>query len=329
MDNLYEYNFLSNSFLLRYLTELTANKYENIFSKITNYSMDIAMISAPLITYIFQIRKFHKTQSSKGFSKFICLLLFLGNILRIFFWYGTRFKKVLLYQSIGIVIFQIILIHLCIKYQEKTNNDSKTDLPEIKNINEKTNIENKNNINIIKNFIFEYFSKTIKSNYWQILNFSKTLNPKLFWNWFEESEYYKFMFFIIAIFSFLSIILKKNKNFFQIIGILAAFFEACICIPQVISNCKTKVTKNISFTMIFLWFLGDSFRLFYNIKYKAPLQLIIGISAQVFFDFVVLFQLILYKNNNYKEKDKVNPNKKQIEEINQLMKSIDELNVGK
>jgi uncharacterized protein with PQ loop repeat len=285
------------------------------------YGMDIAMISAPLITYFFQISKFCKTKSSKGFSKFICLLLFLGNIFRIFFWYGTRFKNVLLYQSIGIVLFQIILIHLCVKYQEDSNSQ-KIYLPEIKNTNDKSNIESKNNINIIKNFIFAYFQKTYKSNY------LKFLNPKLFWNWTEEIEFYKFIFFFTVILGTLSYFLKKVKLFFQIIGVLAATFESSICIPQVVSNCRTKVTKNISFMMIFGWFLGDSFRLFYNIKFNAPLQLIIGITIQVVFDFVVLLQLIFYRNNDFAKTTK-NTNKKQIEEINQLMKSIDELNTAK
>ena len=173
--------------LNRFLTEISNKKYENFNTKMSYYGMDIAMICAPLITYFFQIFKFCKTKSSKGFSKFICLLLFLGNIFRICFWYGTRFKNVLLYQSIGIVLFQIVLIHLCVKYQDDSN-PQKVNLPEIKNTNDKSNIESKNNINIIKNFIFAYFSKTYKSNY------LKFLNPKLFWNWTEEIEFYKFIF---------------------------------------------------------------------------------------------------------------------------------------
>ena len=307
--------------LNRFLTEISNKKYENFFTKMSYYGMDITMICAPLITYFFQISKFCKTKSSKGFSKFICLLLFLGNIFRICFWYGTRFKNVLLYQSIGIVLFQIILIHLCVKYQDDSNSQ-KVNLPEIKNTNDKSNIENKNNINIIKNFIFAYFSKTYKSNY------LKFLNPKLFWNWTEEIEFYKFIFFFTAVLGTLSFFLKKYKLFFQIVGVLAATFESSICVPQVVLNCRTKVTKNISFMMIFLWFLGDSFRLFYNIKFNAPLQLIIGISIQVALNFVVLLQLIFYRNNDFAQTTK-NINKKQIEEINQLMKSIDELNTGK
>ena len=311
--------------LYRLLEESTKNTF---YSKISFIGMDLLMIFAPIIIYIFQILKFYKTKSSKGFSKYMCLLLFLGNILRIFFWYGVRFKNALLYQSIGVVIFQIILIHLCIKFQEESYN-SKTYLPEIKNDDKQTRIETKNNINLVKNFIAAYFSKTFKPKYFRYLICTKTFNPKLFWNWVEESEYYKCMLLIVAILCLLCSLLKTNTLFFQIIGFSAAFFETIICVPQVISNCKTKVTKNISFMMIFCWFLGDCFRLVYNIFHRAPIQLIIGISIQIFLDFFVVIQLILYKNNNFKEKDKVNANKKQIEEINQLMKSIDELNVGK
>ena len=130
--------------------------------------MDLLMIFCPLIVYLFQIRKFYKTKSSKGFSKYMCLLLFLGNILRVFFWYGIRFKKALLYQSLGVVIFQIIFIHLCIKFQEESYN-STTYLPEIKNINDsQTKLETKSNINIIKNFIGEYCSKPFKPNVFYI-----------------------------------------------------------------------------------------------------------------------------------------------------------------
>ena len=307
--------------LNRFLSENSNKKYENIFSKMSYYGMDIAMVGGPLLTYLFQVFKFCKTKSSKGFSKYTCLFLFLGNIFRVFFWYGARFKNALLYQSIAVVLFQIILIHLCIKYQEDSNYQ-KVYLPEIKNTSDKSNIETKNNINILKNFIFAYFSKTYKSNY------MKFLNPKLFWKWNEEIEFYKFIFFFTAMFATLSYFLKKVKLFFQIIGTLSAIFETFICIPQVVSNCRTKVTKNISFMMVFCWFLGDCFRLFYNIKFNAPLQLIIGLSIQVLLDFFVLLQLIFYRNNEFQESTK-NTNKKQIEEINQLMKSIDELNTGK
>lgn len=318
-------NFSFKSFY-RNLEESTE---ENIFTKISLISMDLFMIFTPLIIYIFQILKFYKTKSSKGFSKYMCLLFFLGNILRIFFWYGFRFKNALLFQSIGVILSQIILIHLCIKFQEKTDNTSQKDLPEIKNEDKQTTIQKKNIFNIVKNFLTAYISKTYKQKYIKYIFCSQIFKPELFWKWGEEREYYKFMLLTVGMLCLLSLIFKNNILFFQIIGILSAFFETIICIPQIISNYRTKVTKNISFMMIICWFLGDSFRICYNIIYNSPIQLIIGISIQILFDLILGIQLFVYRKNNFIEKEKVIANKKQIEEINQLMKSIDELNIGK
>ncbi len=80
--------------------------------------------------------------------------------------------------------------------------------------------------------------------------------------------------------------------------------------------------------MVVCWFFGDSFRFGYNLYYKSPVQLTVGMGIMVLFDSILVMQLIMYRNNDFKEIEK-HQNKKQIEEINQLMKSIDELNVAK
>ena len=111
---------------------------------------------------------------------------------------------------------------------------------------------------------------------------------------------------------------------------MSAFFEALCCVPQVIENYKTKNSKNVSFSMIFCWFLGDSFRLYYNLKYKAPIQMITAISVQVILDFTVCVQLCIYSDNKSGNRIKIGlKKKKQIEEINILMRKIDELNISK
>ena len=315
-------NSLNNIFIRLLSEEATENSFKFKFYKIFNYSIDFAMIIAPSLTYVFQIIKFNKTKSSQGFSKFVCLLIFLGNLLRIFFWFGKRFKKTLLYQSILTVILQIILVHYFMKYQNK-----KLYLQDIKvpSTNKQLKIEKKNNINLIKNYIAAYFSKTFKP---KMFNLSKIFSIKIFWNWQEEIEYYKFMVLVLIILSILFSIFRKNNLFLQIIGSLSASFEALTCFPQVVENCRTKVTKNISFIMVVCWFFGDSFRFGYNLYYKSPVQLTVGMGIMVLFDSILVMQLIMYRNNDFKELEK-HQNKKQIEEINQLMKSIDELNVAK
>ena len=108
-------NSLNNIFI-RLLSE---ESYEITFYDLINYFIDLAVIILPSIAYLFQIIKFNKTKSSQGFSKYICLLIFLGNLLRIFFWFGKKFKKTLLYQSLLTIIFQIVLVHYFMKYQNK------------------------------------------------------------------------------------------------------------------------------------------------------------------------------------------------------------------
>ena len=315
-------NSLNNIFIRLLSEEATETNFKFKFYKLFNYFIDFAMIIAPSLTYVFQIIKFNKTKSSQGFSKFICLLIFLGNLLRVFFWFGKKFKKTLLYQSILTIILQIILVHYFMKYQNK-----KLYLQDIKvpSTNKQLKIEKKNNINLIKNYIAAYFSKTFKP---KMFNLSKIFSIKIFWNWQEEIEYYKFMVLMLIILSILFSIFRKNNLFLQIIGSLSASFEALTCFPQVVENCRTKVTKNISFIMVVCWFFGDSFRFGYNLYYKSPVQLTVGMGIMVLFDSILVMQLIMYRNNDFKELEK-HQNKKQIEEINQLMKSIDELNVAK
>ena len=289
------------SFPYRILSVKSSDKKKSFLGSLAALGMDIAMVVAPLLTYCFQINKFNKTKSSKGFSKLICFLLFLGNIFRIFFWMGTHFKKTLLYQSIGIVIFQIILIHLCIKYQD--NPDNKNFISETKNNNE--NNQNQNNNNNIQRPLIYYLT------HWK-----DTFSLKKIWKWKVEIEYYKFMFFIIIMLIILCEIFQKNRIFFHLIGIMSAIFESLTCMPQVIENCKTKNTQNVSFSMIFCWFLGDSFRLYYNIKFKAPIQMIAAISFQVTLDLIVCLQIAIYRRKNNRK------------EINKIMNKIDEMNIS-
>ena len=136
----------------------------NKFSNLLKTSADLLMIFIPSVGYFFQAIKFKQTKSTKGFAKFLCFLLLLANILRIFFWFGKKFTVTLLYQAIVVIISQIYLIHVYLEYQE--------DLP----------------------------PKTEKSFYEHILNWKETLNPKKIWNWSDEIDYFKFIFFLFFIF---------------------------------------------------------------------------------------------------------------------------------
>ena len=101
------------------ITSLVIEKYAKkdgalkILEKFVIILIDIFMVTGPSLGYLIQSLKFKKTKSSKGFSKSICLIIYMSQILRVFFWIGKPFKITLLYQSILIIIFQVYLIYLC------------------------------------------------------------------------------------------------------------------------------------------------------------------------------------------------------------------------
>ena len=235
----------------------------NQYSYLIKFTADLLMIFIPSVGYFFQAQKFKQTKSSKGFAKFLCLLLLIANILRVFFWFGKQFSLPLLYQAIVVIISQIYLIHVYLEYQD--------DLP-IKT--EKT--------------ISEYLTK-----------WGETLSPSNIWNWGDEIEYYKFIIFLIIIFSIICSLGKNSSKFFEILGTISVSCETFIELPQIKENCMSKDTKNLSGAMVFMWFVGDLFKTTYNFIYNSPIQMIIGGIIMNFEDIILSSQVIFYDENNY------------------------------
>ena len=233
----------------------------SLFFSFFQLSVNVLMVFLPSTGYFFQGIKFKQTKSSKGFSKTLCLLLLLANILRIFFWIGKKFALTLLYQSIIVIISQIYLIHYFLKYQD---------------ISQKELIPEKSLIN-------------------HFMSWKDVLNPTKIWNWDYEIDYYKFIFVLFFIFSIMcSLAGIENIKFFDLLGTISVSIETFIEIPQIRQNCITKNTKNLSGTMVVLWLLGDLFKTTYNIVYKSPIQMILGGIIQNCEDIILSSQVMIY-----------------------------------
>ena len=137
------------------------------------FLIDILVATGPSLGYFLQSLKFKQTKSSKGFSKSLCLIMYVSQILRVFFWIGKPFKITLLYQSILIIVFQVYLIHLWVKYHDTKPANNTNQINDIKTNDKKE--------------IIEYF-----------IDWSDTISPNKIWNWSNSIEYFKFMFLIIC-----------------------------------------------------------------------------------------------------------------------------------
>ena len=227
-------------------------------------SADFLVIFLPSFGYFFQAIKFQKTKSSKGFSKSLCLLLLLANILRLYFYIGRPFAKSLLYHSLVVIISQIYLNHYYLKYQER----SKDNLPPEKSI-----------LN-------------------HMISWKQIITPSKIWNWDYEIDYYKFIIFLFFFMSFICYLIgKDNINFYDIIGTISVSIETFIEIPQIKENCVTKNVKNLSGAMVLMWFIGDLFKSTYNIINNSPKQMIIGGLIQNCEDIILSSQLLIYGEN--------------------------------
>ena len=254
----------------------------NILTSVKNISLDIFMTFAPAVNYVFQALTFRKTKSSKGFSSYLCLVTILAHTTKIFYWFGERYKYTLLVQSILAIIVLLYILHLFLKYKEKPEVYS----PPTFSINRE---------------IFDKKEK-VKQYIYLVVSFKDTFNPYLIWRWNKLIEFYKFYFFIIlALLLCLLIFGVENKIFTKSIGYLNLMLEMLCSLPQIIEMYRTKNQRNISKMMVIFWFGGNLLKIYYNYYNNSPLILLIGSCIQVFFNIILIGQLIYYHQRNKKE----------------------------
>lgn len=297
---------------------------------------DSFIIFGPSINYFFQIMKFCKTKSSKGFSKLLCFLSLFSHSFRVVFWFGKPYKLTLLFQSFLVIIVLLILVHLCVKYGDKKGSitsyesnvvNTNSELDDSVNTDRDSSITATNIVavttsdkNIIKNNTNNSSDEKQISFQTKILNlmkkisdfnlilfdFSKTFKLSLIWRWDKQIEYYKFYFVVmLSIGMLFKTIGYRFQNFIDLLGLISIILENLASIPQIIELYKYKNTKNISNIMIFMWFGGNLYKAMYNIFYKQPVLLILGSFFCTTLNGVLAIQVIVYRRMEKNKKGNV------------------------
>ena len=280
------------------------NTIFNIFKSVKDVSLDIFMMFGPSANYVFQAVKFYQTKSSKGFSNYLCLVTIFAHTTKIFFWFGERYKYTLLFQSFLVILILLYIIYLYLKYREK---------PEEEYLSIK--LESHKNI-LLKDKIKQCTS--------DIFGCSKILNPKLFWQWDKAREYYKFYFLVVSVLTLLLFAFGvDNKYYANALGSINLVLELLCSLPQIIELYRTKNQKNISKIMVMLWFTGNILKIYYNHINNSPIQLLLGACIQVFFNIILIGQIVYYYIKNRKEISNASVAKEKNETKDKTEKEID------
>ena len=276
-------------------SELTKFDFSNsstmdILILIKDMLLDIFMALGPSINYIFQAIKFNRTKSSHGFSCYLCLVTMMAHTTKIYYWFGERYKYTLLIQSILVNLILLYILYQCVKYRQKKERASSDSLLTNKDNNTKAKT---------KECLCDFFLCR------------KTFNPKLFWRWDNIIEYYKFYIFILALLTGLLFVFGiENKLYADVLGYTNIILETICSLPQIIEMCRTKNQRNISKMMVLLWFCGNLIKIYYNYYNNCPMILIIGGYIQVYFNIILIGQLIYYYQKNRKESKESQHNNK-------------------
>ncbi|KAK0218008.1 hypothetical protein IW262DRAFT_1275612 [Armillaria fumosa] len=77
----------------------------------------IGMAVGPPLVYADQAASIIRKRDATGFSRDVCAILLLANITRCFFWLGNHFELALLIQSVLMILAQLALLYICIRYR--------------------------------------------------------------------------------------------------------------------------------------------------------------------------------------------------------------------
>ncbi|CAH8876081.1 unnamed protein product [Trichobilharzia szidati] len=174
--------------------------------------INLLYIFGGAIPYIPQLIEIRKSQSVKGFSTHVCLVLLLSNILRICFWFVQPFSSSLLSQSFVMIITMLVLMKTITKISRMKRSAS---IPST--ISTKKSETEDHSINRFKKILFENF-----------------------WRWTHFRHYLLFLWLFTLTSGLCTYIFSFSQVYIQLLGFSALFIEAMLGAPQFLENYKNK-----------------------------------------------------------------------------------------
>ncbi|RUS12964.1 hypothetical protein BC937DRAFT_86595 [Endogone sp. FLAS-F59071] len=238
----------------------------------------VLMVVGPVTGYVDQYLVVSRTKSSRGFSIETCGVLLIANIIRIFFWLGKRFDPTLFYQSILMVIVQLVLLELVIRHRPGS-----VSLPIHRVVLPDTGLDSDSD------------SHDNDSSPSASLS-SLSMDPprSSFWHWPRYIDYAGFLIVFTGVLIGLYLLLGGSPLFIELLGFASLGVESTLPIPQCVSNFRRKSVEGFSTVLLVLWTVGDGLKFAYFLWTKSPLQFLLCGAFQVTVDFIIFGQFIAW-----------------------------------
>jgi len=135
----------------------------------------------------------------------------------------------------------------------------------------------------------------VKSKQAKHSDFARESFIKNFWRWNDFNLYIQAIVFVWGVLMFLTYALIKNPVYTEAIGTISLLIEACLGLPQLISNHRNKNANGLSIGLILNWFFGDSSKIYYYLKLNQPMQFVMCGTLQLVVDILILAQIYIYR----------------------------------
>lgn len=280
-------------------------------------SANIFISFTPLFSYGTTCYGIHSKETSMGFSIDICATMLMSLILRILYYTISPYEVSLLRQLVVMVVIQCVLLKISLMYRPKNyrpeylepfpifKNELNSNLPNyLLASTYPTQHANYDNEAMVRLLIkmgqdgYIYLKVYVITVFNYVLKFFDVYykRPKLFWQWNDEVEYWKFIMRFSLFFTVLTVIFQNNEKYGSFIGVLGLFIESLLPLPQILLLSRLRSIKNFKSMLLLSWLGGDLTKITYLVFGTDNISRIFIMAAlfQMGLDIIIAFQYLHY-----------------------------------
>ncbi|KZV69005.1 hypothetical protein PENSPDRAFT_633754 [Peniophora sp. CONT] len=225
----------------------------------------IGMAIGPSLVYADQAYSIIRKKDATGFSRDICAVLLLANIMRCYFWLGDPFEFALLMQSILLILSMLAMLYICLLYKPITSPEN-------------------------------LGASTRPGSFWQWPTYAQYI---------EFLAGYMLVFFMLhlripclldcsVVLTILFLIFGRYDTFVQVLGFVSLGIESTLPFPQLYNNWRNKTLYGFRLSTMAGWVGGDAFKAAYFFSQGSPIPFKLGSIVQLSADCVICVQRVLY-----------------------------------